>query len=119
MNRRTTISFPCPKNFWPQVETWATETGFSLHSRYGEQRIYRKGHRLLMAPIWVALRREGKKVTLEAWVVADMFLILSALAGKKPETGIEAGGLTAMLPRRRARKAVNRLLQSFDQKPIS
>lgn len=119
MNRRTTTSFPCPKNFWPQVEAWAEETGYSLDSRDGEQRIYRKGYRLLMAPSWVELRREGKKVTLEAWVVADMFLILSALAGKKPETGIQSGGLTALLPRRRAREAVNRLLQRFDQKLIS
>jgi len=72
-----------------------------------------------MAPIWVSLRREGKKVILETWVVADMFLILSALAGKKPETGIESGGLTAMLPRRRAREAVNMLLLRFNQKPIN
>lgn len=119
MNRRTIVSFPCPKDFWLQVETWAAETGFNLNSRDGEQRLYRKGHRLLMAPIWVALRREGKMVTLEAWVVADMFLFLSALAGKKPEAGIGSGGLTALLPRRRGRQAVNILLRRFNQKPIT
>lgn len=119
MNRRTIVSFPCPKDFWLQVERWAAETGFSLNSRDSEKRIYRKGHRLLMAPTWVEFRREGKKVILEAWVVADMFLILSALAGKKPEAGIGSGGLTAMLPRRRARDAVNILLQRFNQKLIT
>jgi hypothetical protein len=119
MNRRTIISFPCPKDFWPQVEAWAAETGFHLNCRNGEQRTYRKGNRLVMAPIWVALRREEKEVILETWVVADMFLILSALAGKKPETGIESGGVTAMLPRRRAREAVNILLRRFDQKLIT
>ena len=119
MSRRTIVSFSCPKDFWPQVEKWATETGFTLISQDSEQRLYRKGHRLLMAPIWVELRREGKKVVLEAWVVADMFLILSALAGKKPEAGIASGGLTAMLPRRRAREAVNILLRRFNQSPIT
>lgn len=119
MNRRTTINFACPKNFWPQVENWATECGFSLNSRDGERRFYRKGHRLLMAPIWVMLHCDQKTVTLETWVVADRFLILSALAGKKPETGIESGGLTAMVPRRRAREAVNQLLRRFNQKPIN
>ncbi len=119
MNRRTILSFPCPKDFWPQVENWAAESGFTLIRQDGEQRLYRKGHRLLMAPIWVELRREGKQVVLEAWVVADMFLILSALAGKKPEAGIASGGLTAMLPRRRAREAVNILLKRFNLKPIT
>jgi hypothetical protein len=119
MKRRTIVSFPYPKDFWSQVENWAAETGFTLTNRKGEQRLYRKGHRLLMAPIWVEFRREGKQVVLEAWVVADMFLILSALAGKKPETGIESGGMTAMLPRRRGREAVNILLRRLNQKPIT
>ncbi|MFO7765355.1 MAG: hypothetical protein R6V33_02865 [Pelovirga sp.] len=104
MNRRTTVTFPCPPNFWKQVDARAADTGFTLNRKDKEQRTYRKGNRLLMAPAWVTLRRDGKQAMLEAWVVADMFLILSALAGKKPETGIKSGGLTAMLPRRRAAK---------------
>ncbi len=119
MNKRTTISFRCPQNFWPQVESWAEQTGFVLIEKKTDRRLYRKGNRLLMAPIMVELRREEKNVTLEAWVVADMFLILSALSGKKPETGIGAGGLTAMLPRRRAREAVNILLRRFNQELLT
>lgn len=119
MNKRTTVSFRCPRNFWPQVESWAAQEGFALTEKEDHRRLYRKGNRLLMAPIMVELRQEGKNVTLEAWVAADMFLILSALTGSKPEAAIESGGLTAMLPRRRAREVVNILLRRFNQKPIT
>lgn len=118
MNKRTSLEFPCPKDLWPQVDAWAAETGFTLKQQEDNRRVYRKGHPLLMAPAWVEVRRSGKWVTLEAWVAADMFLVLSMLGGKKAETGIASGGLTAALPRRRARTAVNRLLRRFNQKPI-
>ncbi|MFO7578125.1 MAG: hypothetical protein R6W66_10405 [Pelovirga sp.] len=119
MNKRTSLEFPCPADLWLQVDAWAAETGFVLKQQEDNRRVYRKGHPLLMAPAWVEMRRSGKGVILEAWVSADMFLVLSMLAGKKAETGIESGGLTAALPRRRARTAVNRLLQRFGQKPVS
>lgn len=119
MNKRTIVSFNQPRNFWAQVDSWATQTGFVLTDKKANQRRYRKGNRLLMAPILVDLRQEGKNAVLEAWVAADRFLILSVLAGKKPETGIESGGLTAMVPRRRAREAVNSLLCRFNQKPLT
>lgn len=116
---RTVIEFPTPEDLWPQVDVWAAENGFTPERQENERRVYRKGHWLLMAPAMVDIRREGRQVILEAWVKADMFLILSLLAGKKPEAGIESGGLTAAVPRRRAREAVNRLLARFGQKPVS
>ncbi len=119
MKGRTVLEFPCPRDLWPQVEAWAAETGFILARQEGTRRAYRKGHWLLMAPAWVELRQEGKQVILEAWVKADSFLLLSLLAGKKPETAIDSGGLIAAVPKRRAREAVNRLLARFGQKPVS
>ena len=71
-----------------------------------------------MAPAFLEVRREGGRVVLETWVKADMFLILSFLAGQKPETAIESGGLTASVPRRRARESVNQLLARLGQKVI-
>lgn len=118
MKGRTVVEFPCPGDFWLQVEAWAVTSGFSLQRQDGNRRVYRKGHWLLMAPAWVELRLEGRRAILEAWVKADSYLILSLLAGKKPETGIESGGLIAALPRRRAREAVNRLLERFGQAPL-
>jgi hypothetical protein len=118
MKGRTVIEFPCPSDLWPQVETWAAETGFTLQQQDDKRRVYRRGHRLMMAPAWVEIRQEGRRVFVEAWLKVDFFLVLSLLTGKKPETGIESGGLTAAVPRARARNAVNRLLARFGQKPV-
>jgi hypothetical protein len=119
MKGRTVREFTCPKNLWPQVDAWAAESGFQLIREEGDRRTYRKGHVLLMAPAWLEIRREGQRVILEAWVSADFYLILSLFSGRKAETGIASGGLTAAVPRRRAREAVNRLLQRFGQQPVT
>lgn len=119
MKGRTVREFSCPKDLWSQVDAWAEETGYRLVRQEDDIRTYRKGHALLMAAAWVEIRREGRRAVLEAWVNADFYLILSLLSGKKPETGIESGGLTATVPRRRAREAVNRLLVRFGQKSLS
>ena len=119
MKGRTVREFPSPKNLWSQVEAWAAETGFKLDSQEEKRRVYRRGNRLLTAPLWVEIRQQGKQVVLEAWVTADFYLFLSLLSGKKPETAIESGGLTACIPRRNAREAVNRLLARFGQQPVT
>ncbi len=118
MKGRTVREFSSPKNLWSQVEAWAAETGFRLNHQDEARRVYRKGNPLLMSPLWVEIRQEGKRTTLEAWVTADFYLFLSLLSGKKPETAIESGGLTAVIPRRRAREAVNLLLARFGQKAV-
>ncbi|MBE0597881.1 MAG: hypothetical protein IH614_11475 [Desulfuromonadales bacterium] len=71
-----------------------------------------------MAPAFLEIRQEGGNVTLEAWVKADALLIVSFLAGQKPEMAIGAGGLTAAVPRRRARDAINPLLERLGQPPV-
>jgi hypothetical protein len=116
--RRSIREFSCSEDLWPTVESWAAQTGFTEREKTADRRLYRKGGGLLMAPAFVEIRREGRRVVLEAWVKADMFLILSFLAGQKPETAIESGGLTASVPRKRAREAVNQLLTRLGQKPI-
>ena len=118
MKGRTRFEFPCPGNFWSQVDAWATETGFTLHCKEGNRRLYRRGFWLLMAPIWVEIRQDGRQAILEAWVKSDFFLILNILSGSKPETSIKSGGLTAAVPRRRARESVNLLLFRFGQPPV-
>lgn len=119
MKGRTVREFPSPPNLWSQVDAWAAETDFRLDRREEKRRIYRKGNRLLTAPLWVEIRQQGKQAVLEAWVTADFYLFLSLLSGKKPETAIESGGLTACIPRRRAREAFNRLLGRFGQNPVT
>jgi hypothetical protein len=119
MKGRTVRNFTYHGDLWPLVDIWAAETGFRLLHGETSRRVYRKGKWLLMAPAFLEIRHEQGGVTIEAWVKADLFLVLSMLKGEKPETGIESGGLTASVPRKRARQAVNKLLMGLNQKPIA
>ncbi len=118
MIRRTVRNFPYSEDLWPAIESWAEHTGFVERERSPNRRLYRKG-RLLMTPAFLEVRHEDGGVALEAWVRADPFLILNVLSGKKPEMALESGGLTASVPRRRARTAINILLKRLNQKPIA
>jgi hypothetical protein len=117
-NRRSIREFSYSEDLWPAVESWAAQTGFVEREKTADRRLYRKGGHLIMAPAFLEIRREGRRVVLEAWVKADLFLILSFLTGQKPEIAIEPGALTAAIPRKRARAAVNQLLTRLGQKPI-
>jgi hypothetical protein len=119
MKGRTVREFIYKAELWPLVDAWAAETGFSLLQGEATRRLYRKGRWPLMAPAFLEIRYEKGGVTLETWVKADFFLVLSLLTGKASETGVESGGLTASVPRKRAREAVNRLLAKLNQKLIS
>ena len=101
------------------VEAWAAETGFTLVEEERGRRVYRKGHGWLMASAMVEILQRGEKIALSAWVNADYYLFISLLRGEKPESEIESGGLTAAIPRRRAREAVNQLLAKLGQAPIT
>lgn len=119
MTGRSSREFSCKTDPWPVIDQWALENNFSMQIQEKSRRVYRKGHMLLMAPAFLEIRQEGRKLFLEAWIKADFFLILSLLTGKKAESGIESGGLTAVVPRKRARDAVNRLLNAFGAEPIT
>lgn len=119
MKGRTVREFIYNADLWPLVDAWAAETGFRLRQSDDSRRLYRKGCWPLMAPAFLEVRHENGRVALETWVKADFFLVLSILTGKGPETGIESGGLTASVPRKRTREAVNQLLKKLNQKPIA
>lgn len=119
MKGRTVREFVYMAEIWPLIDTWAAESGFKLKRSEGTRRLYRKGCWPLMAPAFVEIQQDKGRVILETWVKADFFLILSILTGKGPETGIESGGLSAAVPRKRAREAVNQLLKKLNQPPIN
>lgn len=119
MKGRTVREFVYTAEIWSLIDAWAAATGFDLLRGEGSRRLYRKGWWPLMAPTFVEIHQEKGRVTLESWVKADFFLILSILTGKGPETGIESGGLSAAVPRQRTREAVNQLLIKLNQKPIT
>jgi len=119
MDKCTVRQFNFQGKLWPLVEAWAAETGFILAEEKKARRLYRKGRGWFMAPAMVEIRQKGGEITLTAWIKADYYLVLSLLRGEKPESGIESGGLTAAIPRRRARAAVNSLLRRLGQNPVT
>lgn len=116
MKRRTVREFPYGEDLWPTVESWAAQNGFVAREKSPKRQLYKKkGGLLLMAPAFLEVRQEGRNVILEAWVKADVLLILNFFSGQKPEVAIESGGLSAAVPRKRARTAVNLLLERLNQ----
>lgn len=118
MKSRTTREFVFNGDLWPLVDEWAAEAGFKTVVKEKNRRLFQRGLPLLVAPAVVEVRKRKAKVSLHAWVKADPYLILAVLTGKKAEMGIESGGMTAMLPRRRARHAVNVLLSKLGEEPV-
>ncbi len=118
MQRRSVREFPYNDDLWQIVERWAAHAGFIEREREPNRRLYRKEGRFFMPPTYLEVRQKEGEVTLEGWVKADMLLVLNFLTGQKPESALESGGLTASVPRKRARNAINPLLESLGQKPI-
>ncbi|WP_020675903.1 hypothetical protein [Geopsychrobacter electrodiphilus] len=119
MKSRTIREFTYKDDLWSIVDSWARRSGFTMDLLEDSRRVYHKGNRLVMAPVCLEIRHDGSNVTLETWIKADMYLIMALMTGKPPEAGIQSGGLTAWIPRKRARKVVNPLLISLGQSPIT
>jgi len=115
---RTVREFYYGGDLWSAVDAWAAETGYRLQRQEESLRLYRKGIPLLMAPAVVEISQNKGRVTIQAWVKADPYLFLAILTGRTPEMAVDSGGLTATIPRKKAREAVNRLLKLLGQKEI-
>lgn len=119
MKKRTIREFSYDSDLWPLVDSWAAEAGFTLETEEESFRIYSKGRWLFLAPTHLEIRQNGERVILQTWLRADFYMTMSLFTGKPPEGGLESGGLTAWMQRKKARAAVNRLLVSLGQKIIS
>jgi len=118
MKNRTVREFTYRGDLWPLVDAWVAETGYRLEQQEDGHRLYRKGFPLVMAPSMVEITEQKGRVTLQAWVKADPYLFLAILTGRTPEMAIDSSGLTATVPRRRAREMVNILLRKLGQSKI-
>jgi hypothetical protein len=118
MDQRTRLTFEQGGSIWPQVEQWARGNGFNLKSSSAAERLYQKGHGLMVAPMMLSIGQTDGKVVLEAWVRCNAFTRLMSLFILPSEIGIQSGGFKAVLPRSIARNAVNILLQQLGQPPI-
>jgi hypothetical protein len=115
---RTIRTFPTPEHFWPIVEAWAADKGFSCKSKQGTTRLYQKGIGLLVAPMLLQVTERGGTVTLEAWVYSGWLVRLLSLFMMPKEIGVETGGFKGLIPRKIARAAINELLPKLGQPPL-
>ncbi len=118
MKKRTIREFTYSSDLWPLVDSWAAEAGFTLETEKESFRVYNKGRWLILAPVRLEIRQDGDRVVLQTWLRADFYMTLTLFTGKPPEGGLESGGLTAWMQRKKARAVVNRLLVSLGQEII-
>jgi hypothetical protein len=110
MKTRTEIRFNTDPAQWATLDQWAQTEGYKLLQATGAERTYQKGTGFLVAPMMLHVRQEGGKTVLQAWISANIVIRAFALFLLPAEMGIESGGIKAMLPRKIARTAVNKLL---------
>jgi len=118
MTKRTRISFRQTTDVFPEVERWATVTGFSRDVALDSGRLYKKGRGVLLAPMRLSVRQAGGVVEMEAWIPINIFTRIMSLFMLPSEMGIESGGFRGVMPRRIARNAINGLLRQLGQEPI-
>lgn len=118
MNTRTTYQFTFDGEIWPIIEQWAHLNGYKLKIANGEDRTFQKGTGFLVAPMMLRVVKEGSNITFEAWAYANIFVRIGALFMIPEEMHINPGGFRMSIPRKIARDAVNRLLNTLGQPPI-
>ena len=118
MNKRTTIRLNTPANLWPVVEKWAGEDGYRIKQSAPDGRTYQKSDGLFAPNMMLKLTQQNQETILEAWVGVKLFIRIQCLFLVPAEMGVESGGFRGVLPRKIARKAINKLLADLQQLPI-
>ncbi len=118
MSNTTVLDFSFEGDLWPIVDSWAKETDYNLKESGEARRLYQRGHGVLVAPMMLEITQTGQDVHLEAWIRVSFLTRLLALFLLPSQMGIESSGFKAVVPRKMARTAVNKLLESVKQPAI-
>jgi hypothetical protein len=113
MKTRTEIRFNTDPAQWATLDQWAQTEGYKLLHATGAERTFQKGIGFLVAPMMLHVSQDGAQTVMHAWIRANMVIRAFALFLLPAEMGIESGGIKAMLPRKIARSAVNKLLNQL------
>ena len=119
MNKRTIVDFDFADDAWTTLDRWAEENSYRKKEADESRRLYQKGVGFLVAPMMLEIAKDGKRVHLEAWVRANLFVRMLAFFLIPAEMGIESGGFRMAVPRKMARKAINKLLEKLGQPAIA
>lgn len=117
--KRAIIEFTPNGDPWPAILEWAQNTKYRPLTRGEGSAHFQKGLGFWVAPQNLFVEVTPESVRLEAWISAGMFVRAMSLCILPAEITIESGGFTAALPRKMARKDVNRLLETLGQPPLS
>jgi hypothetical protein len=117
--KRAIREFSANGDLWQVADEWAGQQGYKAVEETGDRRLYKKGTGFLTGARAVELRKDGKKVHLEAWVIGNLPARVLSLFILPAEITIESGGAKAVVPRKQGRGEVNELLARLDQEPIA
>jgi hypothetical protein len=113
--RRAIIEFSPDGDPWPVILEWAQQSKYLPIQRADGAAHFQKGLGFWVAPQNLHVTVAPDTVRLEAWISANTFVRAMSLCILPSEITIESGGFTAALPRKMARKDVNRLLETLGQ----
>ena len=108
---RTVVEFQTGVDVWGALDQWAQEFKFELQAQDEASRLYQKGHNILIPPLMVQVTVTEAAYHLEAWVRNPMINRILTLGLLPFEMIINKGGFLGFVPRDKARKEVNVLLE--------
>ncbi len=118
-SKRTIVRYPVEGDPWPVITEWALEHRFQPRGpQTPAVKLFQRGMGLLTAPARAQFIHRGSHVEVQAWIHIALFTRIIALFTLPAEVHVRSGGITAALPRRTARKAINELLSRVGAEPI-
>jgi hypothetical protein len=108
---RTKLDFQTGADVWSALEGWAQEYKFELRAQDEASRLYQKGQNILIPPLMVQVTVTQAAYHLEAWVRNPMINRILTFGLLPTEMVINKGGFLGFVPRDKARKEVNILLE--------
>jgi len=115
---RTKLDFQTGADVWSTIDQWAQEYKFELRAQDEASRLYQKGQNILIPPLMVQVTVTEAAYHLEAWVRNPMINRILSLGMLPSEMVINKGGVLGFVPRDKARKEVNVLLERLGVPPI-
>lgn len=115
---RTVREFQSDADVWSVLDGWAARAGYELVEQDQASRTYKRGKGFWVAPQKLKMAFTGQGYRMEAWVWLPMLSRIVSLFLMPEELRIESGGVSAVIPRNKAREQVNGLLQALGQFPV-
>jgi hypothetical protein len=115
---RTRVDFQSAADVWGELERWAHEFKYELRAQDEASRLYLKGQNILIPPLMVQMTATQAAYHLEVWVRSPTINRVLSLGMLPSEMVVNKVGFIGFVPRDKARKEVNVLLERLGVPPI-